>query len=319
MELIRGWHNLRPRHRGCVATIGNFDGVHLGHQAVLRRLATVAAERALASTLITFEPHPLEFLRPEAAPPRLTGLRDKLAALGAAQLERVLCLRFGPGLARQSAEGFIDELLIRRLGVRFLLVGDDFRFGRERRGDFEMLRVAGERYGFDVERMPTVAVDEERVSSTRIRRALEAGELDQAARLLGRRYRICGRVVRGDAIGRTLGFPTANLAFPKVRPPLAGIFVVNVRGLGQPRPAVASLGTRPTVGGRRLLLEVHLLDFQGDLYGRHLEVEFLKRLREERRFDSLAAMQAQIARDAEAARDYFAAVSSGASTNGIAT
>lgn len=312
MQLIRGWHNLRPRHRGCVATIGNFDGVHRGHQAILERLGEAARQYRLPATVLTFEPHPLEYLRPDLAPPRLTGLRDKLRALRDFGVERVVCLRFGPMLAHMPPESFIEDLLVEALGVRFLLVGDDFRFGQERRGDFGMLETLGAPHGLAVERTATFMVDGERVSSTWVRECLQRNDLAMANRLLGRPYSICGRVVHGDRIGRTLGFPTANLAFPRARPPLAGIFVVSVRGLGEPRPAVASLGTRPTVNGRKLLLEVHLLDFSGDLYGRHLQVEFHQWLRGEERFDTLAAMQAQIARDAEAAREYFAASPLGA-------
>jgi len=308
MELIRGWHNLRPRHRGCVATIGNFDGVHRGHRAVLARLAQVGQELGLPATLLTFEPHPLEFLRPEAAPPRLTSLRNKLMALRDTGLARVLCLRFDRAFAALEPEEFVQRLLVERLGVRFLLVGDDFRFGRGRRGDFAMLQEAGKANGFAVEQMGTVLVDGERVSSTRVRQALLRGDLEQAERLLGRPYSICGRVIRGDRIGRTLGFPTANISLERTRPALLGIFVVQVRDGDQLRPGVASVGTRPSVGGTRLLLEVHLLDFHGDLYGRHLQVEFLKRLRGEEYFDSLEALTAQIARDADAARDYFAAL-----------
>lgn len=308
MELIRGWHNLRPRHRGCVATIGNFDGVHRGHRAVLARLAQVGQELGLPATLLTFEPHPLEFLRPEAAPPRLTSLRNKLMALRDTGLARVLCLRFDRAFAALEPEEFVQRLLVERLGVRFLLVGDDFRFGRGRRGDFAMLQEAGKANGFAVEQMGTVLVDGERVSSTRVRQALLRGDLEQAERLLGRPYSICGRVIRGDRIGRTLGFPTANISLERTRPALSGIFVVQVRDGDQLRPGVASVGTRPSVGGTRLLLEVHLLDFYGDLYGRHLQVEFLKRLRGEEYFDSLEALTAQIARDADAARDYFAAL-----------
>lgn len=308
MELIRGWHNLRPRHRGCVATIGNFDGVHRGHRAVLARLAQVGQELGLPATLLTFEPHPLEFLRPEAAPPRLTSLRNKLMALRDTGLARVLCLRFDRAFAALEPEEFVQRLLVERLGVRFLLVGDDFRFGRGRRGDFAMLQEAGKANGFAVEQMGTVLVDGERVSSTRVRQALLRGDLERAERLLGRPYSICGRVIRGDRIGRTLGFPTANISLERTRPALSGIFVVQVRDGDQLRPGVASVGTRPSVGGTRLLLEVHLLDFYGDLYGRHLQVEFLKRLRGEEYFDSLEALTAQIARDADAARDYFAAL-----------
>lgn len=310
MELIRGWQNLRPRHKGCVATIGNFDGVHLGHQAVLARLREAAGRLELPATLITFEPHPLEVLRPELAPPRLASLRDKLTALGGQGVERVLVLRFGRRFAQMEAEAFIQELLLDSLGVRFVMIGDDFRFGRGRAGDFRMLEEVGAREGFEVERMPTVEVDGERVSSSRIRAALGRNDLETAERLLGRPYSICGRVRHGQALGRTLGFATANLGFGRSRPPLQGIYVVNVRGLGPPRPGVASLGTRPTVNGSRILLEVHLLDFQGDLYGRQIQVDFLRWLRDEERFDSLEAMREQISRDVQAAHAYFDAPAS---------
>ena len=308
MELIRGWHNLRAHHHGCVATIGNFDGVHRGHRAVLARLEQEGRSRRLPVTVVIFEPQPLEYFQPQSAPARLNELRDKLNALAGTGIDRALCLRFGPRLAQMSAEAFINELLVARLGVRFLMVGDDFRFGHGRRGDFAMLQAAGERHGFTVARMPTVAAGGERVSSTRIRQALAAGDLDLAARLLGRPYGICGRVIRGQALGRNLGYPTANIAF-RHRPPLQGIFVVQARLDGEERfrPAVASLGTRPTVNGTRVLLEVHLFDFSGDLYGKRLEVQFLRFLRGEERFDSLDALRRQMDRDAAAARAYFSA------------
>ncbi|HEX5513495.1 MAG TPA: bifunctional riboflavin kinase/FAD synthetase [Gammaproteobacteria bacterium] len=309
MELIRGWHNLRAHHHGCVATIGNFDGVHRGHRAVLARLQQEAQRDGLPSTVIIFEPQPLEYFRPEAAPPRLTELRSKLQALAEAGVEQVLCLQFGHKLAQMPAEVFVDELLVDRLGVRFLMVGDDFRFGHARCGDYAMLQAAGARHGFTVARMPTVLEGGQRVSSTRVRQALAEGDLALAAQLLGRRYSICGRVVRGQALGRKLGYPTANIAFHRPPPPLDGIFVIGVRldGVGQSRPGVASLGTRPTVNGTRTLLEVHLFDYSGDLYGRQLEVEFLQRLRGEERFDSLDALRVQMDQDAAAARAYFSA------------
>jgi riboflavin kinase/FMN adenylyltransferase len=306
MELIRGWHNLRPQHRGCVATIGNFDGVHRGHQAVLTTLRQEARDRGLPSTVIIFEPQPLEYFQPQAAPARLTELRSKLQALDAAGVDRVLCLQFGRRLAQMPAEAFIDELLVERLGVRFLMVGDDFRFGNGRRGDYAMLQAAGTEHGFAAARMPTLLEGDARISSTRLRQALADGDLAAAEQLLGRRYSICGRIVRGQALGRNLGYPTANIAFQRPPPPLHGIFVVQVGGLGErPWPGVASLGTRPTVNGTRTLLEVHLFDYSGDLYGRHLEVEFLQRLRGEERFDSLDALREQMDRDAAAARAYF--------------
>lgn len=308
MELIRGWHNLQTYHRGCVATIGNFDGVHRGHRAVLAMLQQEARRYGLPATVILFEPQPLEYFRPEAAPARLTELRSKLQALAGSGVDRVLCLRFGQRLAQMPAAAFIDELLVERLGVRFLMVGDDFRFGHGRQGDYAMLQAAGKHSGFAVMRMPTVVDGEIRVSSTQVREALAAGDLPLAEQLLGRRYSICGRVVRGQALGRNLGYPTANIAFRQA-PPLQGIFVVQARLDGEQhyRPAVASLGTRPTVNGTRVLLEVHLFDYSGDLYGQHLNVEFLQRLRGEERFDSLDALREQMDQDAADARAYFSA------------
>lgn len=305
MELVRGGHNLRPRHRPCVATIGNFDGVHRGHQAVLGALREAAGRHRLPATVITFEPHPREYFTPDRAPGRITRLRDKLRLLAACGVERTVCLTFDRRLAAQSAEGFIRELLHGALGVRYLMVGDDFRFGQGRRGDFAMLADAAAACGYELARMPTVSQGGERVSSTRVRAALEAGALELAAGLLGRRYRVSGRVARGEALGRELGWPTANLRFGRRPPPLRGIYTVTVHGLGAPRPGVASLGTRPTVNGRETLLETHLLDFAGDLYGRHIAVEFLAHQREEARFDDLEALREQIARDAEVARDWF--------------
>lgn len=308
MELIRGWHNLQAHHRGCVATIGNFDGVHRGHRAVLEMLQQEAHAFGVPATVIIFEPQPLEYFRPEAAPARLTELRSKLLALADTGIARALCLRFSRRVAQMPAEDFIDELLVERLGVRFLMVGDDFRFGHGRRGDYTMLQALGARKGFTVARMPTVSNGDVRVSSTRVRQALAAGDLVLASELLGRRYSICGRVVRGQALGRDLGYPTANIAF-KQPPPLQGIFVVQVRlnGETQSRPAVASLGTRPTVNGTRVLLEVHLFDYSGDLYGQHLDVEFLQRLRGEERFETLEALRQQMDQDAADARAYFSA------------
>lgn len=308
MELIRGWHNLQAHHRGCVATIGNFDGVHRGHRAVLEMLQQEAHAFGVPATVIIFEPQPLEYFRPEAAPARLTELRSKLLALADTGIARALCLRFSRRVAQMPAEDFIDELLVERLGVRFLMVGDDFRFGHGRRGDYTMLQALGARKGFTVARMPTVSNGDVRVSSTRVRQALAAGDLALASELLGRRYSICGRVVRGQALGRDLGYPTANIAF-KQPPPLQGIFVVQVRlnGETQSRPAVASLGTRPTVNGTRVLLEVHLFDYSGDLYGQHLDVEFLQRLRGEERFETLEALRQQMDQDAADARAYFSA------------
>ncbi len=306
MELVRGAHNLLPRHQPCVATIGNFDGVHRGHQAVIEALHAAGHRLGLPATVVLFEPQPREFFTPDQAPGRISRLRDKLKVLDALGVERTLCLHFNASLSRQPAKAFIQSLLIEQLGVRFLMVGDDFRFGHRRQGDFAMLEQAAAEHQFELARMPTVREGDERVSSTRIRAALAAGDLQLAERLLGRRLRISGRVVRGQALGRQLGWPTANIRFGRQPPPMRGIFNVVVHGLGTPHPGVASLGTRPTVNGVETLLETYLLDFSGDLYGRHLEIEFLARQRDEENFPGLEALKEQIAADVAAARAWFA-------------
>ena len=306
MELIRGWRNLRPQHRGCVATIGNFDGVHLGHQAVIGQLAEKAQELGLPTQVILFEPQPQEFFQPHAAVPRLTRLREKLQALRRFSVDRVLCLRFDAKFAAMEPEEFIQRILVDGLGVRYLVVGDDFRFGHKRRGDFAMLAAAGARHGFQVVNMHTVTLDEERISSTRIRATLAAGDLATAEKLLGRPYRLCGRVAHGDKLGRTLGFPTANIHLHRKVTPIAGIFAVEVFGLRiEPVPGAANVGTRPTVGGTRTLLEVHLLDFNEDIYGEYVQVNFLRKFRDEKRFESIDELRRWIARDVEDVRAFF--------------
>ncbi|CAK0745145.1 bifunctional riboflavin kinase/FMN adenylyltransferase [Gammaproteobacteria bacterium] len=303
MQVIRGLHNLRPAHRGCVATLGNFDGVHLGHLALFRHLMARGKALALPSLVITFEPQPLEFLDPASSPSRLTRLREKAAVIAETGIDRLLVLPFGPQLANLAAEVFVESLLVEALAIRLLLVGDDFRFGRGRSGDFALLKALGIRHGFDVERLSTLTCDQQRISSTRIREALTSGRLGDAADCLGRPYRMCGRVVHGSRRGRQLGFPTANLDLHRRVSPLQGVFAVWVHGLGTPRPGVANLGHRPTIDAiPKTLLEVHLLDFSGDLYGTHLAVEFFAKLRNERRFPSLEALQQQMASDAAFAR-----------------
>ncbi len=307
MQIIRNLQNLKPHHHGCVATIGNFDGVHLGHQAVLGQLAEKADELNLPLTVVTFEPQPQEVFRPEQAPPRLTRFREKVQALRRYAVDRVLVLRFNKRFSQQSPDEFIQRLLVGGLGVKYLAIGDDFRFGKDRAGDFSMLQAAGRQYGFDVVNMHTFAQDGERVSSTRVRAALGAGDLSAAEKLLGRAYRMSGRVAHGDKKGRTIGFPTANIHLHRIMTPLRGVFVVELFGVeGEPLPGVANLGTRPTVSGMRTLLEVHLFDFDDDIYGRHVHVDFLLKLRDERRFDSFDALKLQILRDAEQARMFFA-------------
>lgn len=306
MEVIRGLHNLRPGHRGCVATLGNFDGVHLGHQAVIGQLAEKAQELKLPTLVMIFEPQPLEYFRPAQTPARLTRLREKLMALRRYSVDRVLIVRFDQTFAAMTAEYFIERVLVEKLGIRYLVVGDDFRFGRERRGNFDMLMAAGQRHGFPVVNLHTYAIDGERVSSTRIREHLAAGDLAAAEHLLGRPYRMSGRVAHGDKIGRRLGIPTANIHLHRHETPVRGIFVVELFGIdGEPWPGVASIGTRPTVNGTRVLLEVHLLDFDRNLYGAHVHVNFLHKLREEKRFDSIDDMVRRIHEDIAQAREFF--------------
>lgn len=307
MRIIRGLHNLRPRHRGCVATIGNFDGVHLGHRTVFQNLIARGHQLGLRATVITFEPQPMEFFAPANAPARLTRLREKLHALQACGIEQVMLLEFGARLARMSARRFVQELLVEGLGVRFLFVGDDFRFGHGREGDFRLLCQIGAEQGFEVADLHTVTQGEDRVSSTRIREALGRGDLDLARHLLGRPYRICGRVAHGDERGRTIGYPTANINLHRRVSPLRGVYAVLVYGLeDRPVPGVANIGTRPTVtGDTRYLLEVHLFDFDRLIYGAHAEVEFRLKLRDEQRFESFQQLRQQIERDASAARHYL--------------
>ena len=306
MELIRGQHNARPQHVGCVATIGNFDGIHRGHQAILRQLAAAGAARELPTTVITFEPQPQEFFAPEAAPARLMRLTEKLAELQRHAIDRVLCLRFDQRLATMPASSFVKHLLVERLGIRYLVVGDDFRFGLGREGDTDLLRRAGTEFHFDVATTHTCLLDGERVSSTRVRDALTRGDLKLAQRLLGRPYAMRGRVAHGEKLGRTIGYPTANIVLHRDTTPLSGIFAVTLAGIcGELLPGVANIGRRPTVNGTRDQLEVHLFDFDRDIYGRHVSVEFLQFLRAEQRFDSLDALRLQIQQDAERARAYF--------------
>ena len=308
MHLIRGLHNLTPALRGCAATIGNFDGVHLGHQAVLGQLAERAADLRLPTAAIIFEPQPQEYFAPDQAPPRLTRFREKLVALRRFSVDRVLCLRFDRALAELTADEFVQRILVQGLGVRYLVVGDDFRFGRGRCGDFDYLVDAGQRAGFQVAHMHSFEVGGTRVSSTRIREALRAGDLAAAEQMLGRSYRMLGRVAHGDKRGRTIGFPTANLFLHRHSTPVQGVFAVEMYGLDvEPLFGVANVGTRPTVDGTRSLLEVHLFDFVGDIYGRQVAVDFVHKIRDEKRFDSFAELKAQIECDARQARTFFAA------------
>jgi riboflavin kinase/FMN adenylyltransferase len=292
-------HGSLQRARGrCALTIGNFDGVHRGHRALIDRVTAKAREAKLTSCVLTFEPHPREFFAPDSAPARITRLRDKLELMAQAGVEHVHVARFDARFAAMTAERFIEDVLVRALGVQWLLVGRDFRFGARRAGDFSTLT----NRGFALEAMPDLLFEGKRVSSSAVRAALKAGDLEEAERLLGHPYTISGRVAHGAKLGRGLGFPTANIVLRRA-PPLAGIFVVEVDKYGH---GVASIGRRPTVNPVAIpLLEVHLFDHDADLYGEHLRVRFLKKLRDEEKYDGLSALQAAIARDARQAREFF--------------
>ena len=303
MELIRGIHNIQSHHTGCVLTIGNFDGVHLGHQAVLRQVSEKAKQLELPSTVMTFDPQPLELFAGDKAPARLTRLRDKFVQLSKLNIERLLCVNFNHQFANQNADEFISDLLVKRLGVKFLVIGDDFCFGRGREGNFSMLQEAGERYGFDVVSTQSFCLQQLRVSSTAIREALAQNKLEQAAEMLGRDYSISGRVSHGRKLGRTIGFPTANIPLKRSVSPVSGVYTVQALGLDdEPIGGVANIGNRPTVNGVRQQLEVHLFDFKANLYGKQLEIVLLDKIRDEHKFESFDALKKQIELDAEAAR-----------------
>jgi len=296
-------HGSLQRARGrCALTIGNFDGVHRGHRALVDRVVARARETDLTSCVLTFEPHPREFFAGEAAPARITRLRDKLDLLAQAGVERVHVARFDARFAALPPERFVEDVLVGGLGVRALMIGRDFRYGARRAGDFATLEAAAKRHAFSVEAMDDVEFEGRRVSSSAVRAALQAGDLRGAERLLGHPYFISGRVAHGAKLGRGLGFPTANIVLRRP-PPIAGIFVVEVDRLGR---GVASVGRRPTINPVPIpLLEVHLFDRDEDLYGEHLRVRFLEKLRDEEKYDGLPALQAAIARDATRAREFF--------------
>ena len=307
MELIRGLHNMRPRHRGCVVTIGAFDGVHLGHQAVIRHLLEKSAELGLPSTIIVFEPLPREYFSPLKAPARIMSFREKFFALRDLGVDRLLRVRFNERLRGMSAQQFVDDIFVSGLGVRYVVLGDDFRFGNDREGDLEFIRQQGPRYGYEARPTPTLSMDGQRVSSTRIREALEQADFAEAARLLGRPYSISGKVVYGRQLGQTLGTPTANLELRRLRAPLNGVYAVQVSGAGlEGVLGVANVGVRPTVDDSiKANLEVHLLDREIGLYGQHIEVTFRYKLREEKKFGSVDELRENIARDIENTRAWF--------------
>lgn len=310
LKIIRGFYNLPSsadsRLGGCVATIGNFDGVHLGHQAVLNQLAMKGEMLGLPAVVVTFEPQPNEFFSPDNAPARLSRFREKVEALRGYAIDQLCVLRFNDKLAQMTAEEFIQRLLVTGLNVRYLIVGDDFKFGKDRQGNFALLQKMGKKHGFQVVNMQTFSIENKRVSSTQIRKALETGNLNQAEKLLGHPYRVSGRVAHGDKRGRTMGFPTANVHLHRRKVPLSGVYAARLYGVeGEPIQGVANVGFRPTIGTKYALLEIHLFDFNRDIYGEHVQVHFLKKLRGEHKFESLDALTAQIDLDCQQAKLYF--------------
>lgn len=312
MELVRGLHNLRPRHRGCVLTIGNYDGLHLGHQAMLKQLRARAAQCGVPACVMSFEPSPREYLAniglAPPAPGRLSRWREKVVNLANYGVDRFVCARFNEEIRTQPPTAFVQEILSNGLGVRWIVVGNDFRFARERQGTTALLRALGPALGYGVDEVAPFLVNEERVSSSLVRNALTEGDMQRAAQLLGRPYRISGKVVSGKQLGRELGFPTANLRLQRRIIPMMGVFAIRVSGGGFTNaPGVANLGTRPVVNGVEPLLEAHVFDYSGDLYGKNLHVDFIARLRDERWFPNLDELVVQMKCDAEQAREILAA------------
>jgi riboflavin kinase/FMN adenylyltransferase len=302
MKLIRGINTFENK-QGCVATIGNFDGLHLGHQTILNRLRAKANELALPLTVISFEPLPAEYFMPEP-PARIYPMRDKIRLLNELGVDNYFCLKFDDALANMPPEVFVRDILLDKLAVKYLAVGDDFRFGYKRAGDFKLLKKIGAGAGMEVTDTPTCEKDGKRVSSTRIRHLLEKGDIQSANQLLGHKYQLSGRIRHGDKRGRTIGFPTLNMRVLNHIAPARGVYVVQVHGLSnQPLGGVANLGARPTVKGTENRLETHLFDFNENVYGRYICVELLEFLRAEQRFDDFEKLKIQIMKDAEQARN----------------
>ena len=303
MEFIRGLHNLQRQRKECAATIGNFDGVHLGHQKVLEQLKATAKNAGLISTVVIFEPQPIEYFSPDKAPSRLTRLREKLQQFSRHDIDRIVCIGFDEKIANLSAAEFVDDILLDALAVKELIIGDDFHFGKNRQGNYHYLVDVAEEKGFVVDKTDTLSSGDERVSSTLIRQALASGDMDKASDLLGRPYRISGRVVHGDKRGRQLGFATANIELHRYLSPVVGIFSGRVYGIeNKPLDAVIYVGSRPVYKGEHVILEVHILDYDEDLYGRHVQVELLEKLRGEGDFKTEEELVLQIAKDIESTR-----------------
>ncbi|WP_439238784.1 bifunctional riboflavin kinase/FAD synthetase [Lonepinella sp. BR2919] len=306
MQLIRSIHHFPRNFSPCTLTIGNFDGVHLGHQKILTHLKEKARALNLPTVVMIFEPQPREYFQGEKAPARLMRLRDKLDYFQQAGIDYVICTKFDRTFAEQTAQNFISELLVNKLNVKFLSIGDDFHFGQGRQGNFALLQQASQKYGFEVENNRTFCLNELRISSSAIRQALAEDRLADAEKLLGRPYCIWGKVIHGQKLGRTLGFPTANIHLHRQVNPIKGVYAVQVKlNCGQIVQGIANIGQRPTVQGLIQLLEVHLFDFEQNLYGQNIQVEFCYKLRNEIKFASLEALKQQIQQDADIARAYF--------------
>ncbi len=303
MKIIR---TIRPHlfDMGCALSIGNFDGIHLGHQAIIRRVIETAAQKDIPSVITTFEPHPHEFFSPDSTD-RIMGLREKYLALAQLNPDYLLVMRFNHKLANTSAEDFVEQVLLQGLNVKNLIVGDDFRFGKKRRGDYQLLQTYADKHEFKLENTDTLEVSGQRVSSTRIRQLLRECEFEAAEQLLGRAFYISGRVAHGEKRGRRLGFPTMNLRLKKNRTLVSGVFAVDIHGLGDVKHGVANMGYRPTLHGQRPQLEVHVFDFDQQCYGKNVKVIFRHKLRDEQRFDSIELLQQQISLDAISARKYL--------------
>jgi len=308
MHLIRGLSHLEPFKNGCVLTIGNFDGLHLGHRTVIKKLAERGDTLGLPVVIMIFEPQPLEYFLGENAPSRLMRLREKVIEFGKLPVDHLLIVRFNRYFANCDAEQFIDDILINKLNIKHLVIGDDFHFGKARRGNFAMLKDKGKLHGFSVEDTGSYQLAGLRISSTIIRDALGEGDLAQAEKLLGHCYSVCGRVAHGDQLGRTIGYPTANIRMFRKNTPVNGVFAVTMTGIdGLEFEGIANVGTRPTVdGGAKVILETHLFDFDKEIYGRYVEVHFKQKIRDEVRFQSLEQLKAQIEKDVTETKKIFA-------------
>jgi len=306
MEIIRGLHNITARHKGCVLTIGTFDGLHHGHQMLLSHLKAKSEELGCPNLLVTFEPQPREYFQGAVVPARLTRFREKVTILQGLGLDRILCIPFNERTRIIPAKDVIEGLLVNTLDVQYVVVGDDFQFGEGAQGNYDTLKAAGDRFGFGVSHMGTLKFEHGRISSSRIRGALSSGEFELVEKLLGRPYFIMGRVVYGRQLGRQLGVPTANIRLQRYRAALEGVFAVTVIGLDREYEGIANIGVRPTVDGKEPLLEVHIFDFDEDIYGKLLTVTFLKKVRDERTFDGLDSLKNQIKQDISETREWFA-------------